>query len=391
MKSLRLNRPDGASAHVSRFAVAGGAEEVHLHVLPGEGPSFEQQLGSLEAMYAAALGELRLDASTAVFRRVFLSDAANQEQRLRLSELGARDGGNPVALSIIEQPPLPELKVALWAYHVRGPHRLDKRATGSGVALRRGDRTHLYLTQLGATESPARSSQDQTREAFDACLRTLGEHRASLSHDVIRTWLFVQGIDQHYQGMVTARRELFERHGLTNATHYIASTGIEGRPADHRRLVVLDAYAIAGVESGQIRHLTATDHLGPTSEYGVTFERGTRVAHGDRAHVFISGTASIDPKGNTLHVGDLEGQTRRAFANVAALLDDAGARVSDIAQLLVYLRDPADRPFVERYLQQFHPDTPAFILRAPVCRPSWLVEVECIAITPNDDSRWPSF
>lgn len=390
MKSLRLTRTDGASAHASRFAAEGGAEEHHLHVLPGPGQTFEQQLASLEAMYAAALGELRLGANTAVFRRVFLSDAANQEQQLRLSQLGERDAANPVALSVIEQPPLPELKLALWAYHVRDA-RLDKRALGNGVAVKRGECTHLYVTQLGAAESPMRSAHDQTREAFDGYLRILGEHRASLSHDVIRTWLFVQGIDQHYQGMVTARRELFERHGLTNTTHFIASTGIEGRSFDHRRLVLLDAYAIAGVESGQVRHLTALGHLGPTSEYGVTFERGTRVAHGDRAHVFISGTASIDPKGNTLHVGDLEGQTRRAFENVTALLADAGGGAADIAQMLVYLRDPADRPFVERYLRQFYPDIPAIVLRAPVCRPSWLVEVECVAITPNADARWQSF
>ena len=391
MKSFQMNRQDGASAQVSRFTVEGGAEELHLHVLPGPAPTFELQLASLEAMYAAALGELRLGATTAVFRRVFLSDAANQDQALRLSSLGARDDANPIALSIIEQPPLPELKLALWAYHVRDAASPDKQSTGHGIALRRGACTHLFTTQLGAEESPARTSSEQTCETFDAYLRVLAEHHATLRDNVVRTWLYVQGIDQNYQGMVTARRELFERQGLTNATHFIASTGIEGRPFDHRRLVMLDAYAIAGLDSRQVRHLTATDHLGPTSEYGVTFERGTRIDHGDRGHVFISGTASIDHKGLTLHVGDLEGQTRRAFANVEALLRDAGARSPDVAQMLVYLRDPADRPFVARYLQQFYRDTPALILRAPVCRPSWLIEVECIAITPNQDSRWQRF
>lgn len=391
MQSLRMTRPDGASAHASRFAAAGGVEEFHLHLLPAPGPTFEHQLASLEAMYQAALDELRLDAKSAVFRRVFLSDAANQEPGVRRSGLGAPAPGNPVALSVIEQPPLPELKIALWAYHLRDGAGLDKQATSHGVALRRGPCTHLLTTQLGAEEGPARTSFDQTREAFETYLGILGEHHASLSQGVIRTWLYVQGIDQNYQGMVLARRELFERHGLTSHTHFIASTGIEGRPFDPRRLVVLDAYAIAGLDDRQVRHLTAPDHLGPTSEYGVTFERGTRVDHGDRGHVFISGTASIDPKGQTLHPGDLEGQTRRTFSNVKALLADAGATTRDIAQMLVYLRDPADRPFVARFLEQFYPDTPALLLRAPVCRPGWLIEVECIAAVPHADSRWQRF
>ena len=59
----------------------------------------------------------------------------------------------------------------------------------------------------------------------------------------------------------------------------------------------MDTYAVKGLQPGQIQFLYAPTHLNPTYEYGVTFERGTAVTYGDRKQIFISGTASIDNKG----------------------------------------------------------------------------------------------
>ena len=115
------------------------------------------------------------------------------------------------------------------------------------------------------------------RQLLDRYAERLGQFGCTLENDCVRTWFFVQNVDVNYAGVVRARRELFERHGLTPQTHYIASTGIEGRHADPSRLVLLDAYAVKGLRPGQQVYLHAKDHLNPTYEYGVTFERGVRV------------------------------------------------------------------------------------------------------------------
>ena len=145
----------------------------------------------------------------------------------------------------------------------------------------------------------------------------------------------MQNVDVNYAGVVRARRELFEHHGLTPQTHYIASTGIEGRHADPNRLVLLDAYAVKGLRPGQQVYLHAKDHLNPTYEYGVTFERGVRVRYGDRSHILLSGTASIDNRGEIVAPQDIEGQTVRMLENVEALLAEAGASAADLAQMIV--------------------------------------------------------
>ena len=125
----------------------------------------------------------------------------------------------------------------------------------------------------------------------------------------------MRDVDTNYAGLVKARLENFLRVGLTPDTHYISSTGIGGLPADTRSLVQLGGYAVKGLEPGQQRYLYALTHLNPTIEYGVTFERGTVVEYGDRAQAFISGTASIDNKGQVVHVGDIVRQTTALWEN----------------------------------------------------------------------------
>jgi alanine racemase len=80
--------------------------------------------------------------------------------------------------------------------------------------------------------------------------------------------------------MVRARRENFQEQGLTENTHFIASTGIGGSPADTKALVQLGTYALVGFAPEQQRYLYAKTHLNPTYEYGVTFERGTTISYG---------------------------------------------------------------------------------------------------------------
>jgi enamine deaminase RidA (YjgF/YER057c/UK114 family) len=191
--------------------------------------------------------------------------------------------------------------------------------------------------------------------------------------------------------MVKARKENFIEQGLTESTHYIASTGIGGLPADTRALVQLGTYAITGFEPAQQRYLYAPSHLNPTYEYGVTFERGTLMEYGDRSHVFISGTASINNKGEVMHIGNIVKQTERMWENVEKLLEEAGTTYDDVMQIIVYLRDTADYATVKEMFDKRFPDKPTVITLAPVCRPTWLIEMECIAVAPNSNDKYREF
>lgn len=356
-----------AVAEVARFRGSSGTIEYHITVrLTG---ACAIPAGVLDLAYRTAMDAVRLDPSSMVFRRVFCSDATNQ----------AGIFIHPPGSSMIGQTPLPAAKFALWAYHICDSGKpLRKEWNGITMSCKRSGLTHHWTTSLISTRE--NNSHDQTRtilENYGAWLGSLGMNTAD---HVVRTWWFVRNIDADYQGLVDARRDHFERHGLTADTHYIASTGIEGAHRDVAAMVSLDSYAIQGLIQEQLEHLCAPDHLCPTHDYGVTFERGTTVSYADRRHVFISGTASIDHTGRILHEGDVNRQLDRTLENIEALLAKSGANLGDLAVALVYLRDPADADAIQAALLEKLAGIPSIILRAPVCRPGWLIEIEAIAI-----------
>jgi enamine deaminase RidA (YjgF/YER057c/UK114 family) len=143
----------------------------------------------------------------------------------------------------------------------------------------------------------------QTKTIFDSLNVLMERNGMNLLDNGIRTWVYVRDLDNHYKDMVRARREYFSAHGLTDKTRYLASTGILGMTHSPEKIVSVDSLSIGGLQAGQIVRMEALSHLSPTILYGVTFERGLRVRFGDRSHLHISGTASIDLNGDVLHAG----------------------------------------------------------------------------------------
>jgi enamine deaminase RidA (YjgF/YER057c/UK114 family) len=79
------------------------------------------------------------------------------------------------------------------------------------------------------------------------------------------------------------------------------------------------------------------------------------------------------------------------WENVEALLNEGGASFDDVMQIIVYLRDTADYTIVEQLFAKKFPNTPYVITYAPVCRPQWLIEMECIAVTNSKDERFKDY
>lgn len=367
---------------IFRYEVAEGVSEYHaiLH-LSNPQLTYTEQVDALMQAYDDLVTN-DLKGAVAVFKRFFVSDAANQSDYLQVLHAECSD----CALSIIEQPPLDGTKVALWVYLQRG---VDTKALTNGIyEVKHGSYRHLWMA--GACNQ-ALNSEYQMRLLFNDYVMQLSENGCSLANNCIRTWIFVQNVDVNYAGVVKARNEVFVTQNLTDKTHFIASTGIAGRHANSKVLVQMDAYAVDGICEEQVHYLYAPTHLNPTYEYGVSFERGTYIDYGDRRHVFISGTASINNKGEVMYSGDIRKQMFRMWENVETLLKEADCTFDHVGHLLVYLRDIADYTVVRDMFEKRFPSIPKVYLLAPVCRPGWLVEMECMAVKPINDDRYPAF
>lgn len=368
----------GVRIELTHFT-AGDVTELHvmLHVEPRE-DLFAGQLARLKEGEKALQEMPEAQGAKMIFKRYFLSDATNQVPLIKENDT--------CTISYIQQPPLDGSKIAVWLYLQRGTEVTGM--NGSTVVSHNGYR-HIWT--MGLMNTTADTSYMQTWKTLLSYIDTLKLFGATLEANCIRTWFFVRDVDTQYNGLVKSRRECFLEQGLSSDTHYIASTGIGGTPADPKALVQLGSYAMTGFQPEQQRYLYALTHLNKTIEYGVTFERGTLMQYGDRNHVYISGTASINNKGEVLHVGDVKMQTYRMWENVEKLLEEGGMTYDDVMQMVVYLRDLADYPIVRQMFDQKFPHMPVVITLAPVCRPTWLIEMECMAVKAAHNPQFRDF
>lgn len=119
-----------------------------------------------------------------------------------------------------------------------------------------------------------------------------------------------------------------------------------------------------------------------------SFSRGLRVPlGGGMVLLLISGTASVDEHGNTVHEGDFRAQMWRTLRNITGLLASEGATWHDIVRTTCYIRD------IERDYRDFNEVRNEFFTRlgldpvpastgiqARICRSDLLVEIEAMAL-----------
>jgi 2-iminobutanoate/2-iminopropanoate deaminase len=121
-----------------------------------------------------------------------------------------------------------------------------------------------------------------------------------------------------------------------------------------------------------------------------SFSRGMRIDLGGVTILLISGTASIDENGESVHIGDFRAQMRRTLANITGLLASEGCTWHDVVRTTCYLRD------IERDYDAFNEERTAFYkeqgidplpastgIQAILCRPELLIEIEAIAMFRN--------
>ncbi len=128
-----------------------------------------------------------------------------------------------------------------------------------------------------------------------------------------------------------------------------------------------------------------------TYERPSSFARALTFEIGDVTVLLVSGTASVDESGATVHIGDFRAQCWRTYRNISTLLESAGMAWRDIVRTTCYLRD------IERDYRDFNEVRTAFFgwlgldplpastgIQARLCREDLLVEIEAIAVARRE-------
>jgi enamine deaminase RidA (YjgF/YER057c/UK114 family) len=156
---------------------------------------------------------------------------------------------------------------------------------------------------------------------------------------------------------------------------------------------VLETIAHAPIQKRPMSNLRtlneAYDYAKPSS-----FSRGMRIDLNGLVILLISGTASIDEEGKSVHIGDFRAQMRRTYQNITRLLESESCTWHDIVRTTCYLRD------IDRDYEAFNEERTAFFkeqgldplpastgIEAKLCRPELLVEIEAIAMFRTEKDR----
>ncbi len=233
---------------------------------------------------------------------------------------------------------------------------------------------HVFLSNICGLPGNA---EDEAHSMFKAAGERLQEERLSF-RDVIRTWIHLRDIDRDYEELNRGRTRYFREQGLALLP---ASTGIGGTPPLQTQRMCLSLYAME--RGGGEIHSMSTPTLNEAWMYGSDFSRGVKVVGGNGVNLFISGTASVDEKGRTVHENDFEAQAERMIFNISTLLENQNASWRDVVSAITYLKDPADAQcLLEVFKRRDIVGFPNVIVQAIVCRPDLLCEMEAIAILP---------
>jgi enamine deaminase RidA (YjgF/YER057c/UK114 family) len=255
--------------------------------------------------------------------------------------------------------------------------------------LRLGDRVlgslfedgHARYCRLGGVvpADKSRTHFDQTRNVLDqmeSALRTVGMGFPN----VVRTWFCNDRILDWYGEFNDARNAFFTERRIYDGV-VPASTGVGGRNSTGGALAcgllavkpkINSVYAVAVPSPLQC----------PAVQYGSSFSRAVEVKTPEHRRLLISGTASIDPDGRTVHVGDVEAQVALTMEVVKAILESRRMGWPDVSRAIGYFKSPGDVRALERYCARAMVDSlPVVLVHEDICRDDLLFEIELDALT----------
>ena len=180
-------------------AYSNSNNDKEIHILS----SINDPLQDFEHQLSAILDAWRQVAETEsvkpVFQRFYLSDIANQAEAVQDAIIG-----HEYPASMIQQAPANGTKIALWAIYMTNAQ--TKKLEDGLFQVTSGYGSFYWSTCMTAPEG---TPEEQTDKIMRRYIRQLEDNDMTLAQNCLRTWFFVNDIDNNYHGMVVARNKVF--------------------------------------------------------------------------------------------------------------------------------------------------------------------------------------
>jgi enamine deaminase RidA (YjgF/YER057c/UK114 family) len=233
------------------------------------------------------------------------------------------------------------------------------------------------LTLADKTLSRAEHSR-RTLENLQTILAGAGFDLA----DTVRTWFFLDDILSWYDDFNRARTKIYTGVKFRTGS-WPASTGVGARnPAG--TALALAAWAFCPLGKNSYAEEVASPLQCPAPAYGSAFSRALEMSTNAGRRLFISGTASIAPGGETLWLGDVRKQVELTMDVVDAMLRSRGFTFADLTRATAYFRHATDAGvFAEWLAANRLTQMPVISAHCDVCREGLLFELEAEAETES--------
>jgi enamine deaminase RidA (YjgF/YER057c/UK114 family) len=394
---------NGNGAQVARVQLADSVRVALMLTPHGRGSFTRQAQELLERLQSAVSRERHRMVVTS--QTVFLANSSDERPCQEM--LRAFYGPEAPVTTFVNQAPCCGAALAIEAWAAGGLGLKVERFGPHAVALNYNGVRWIYCG--GIRPGPRIVGvHAQARDALQRLGAILQQAGTSLDH-VARTWFYLGGItgiengQQRYKELNRARTEFYRKLNFNEATLlpgsrrpvYPASTGIGMRGKGLS--VSCTAFQTERNDAFLLplenpRQTPAYQYHPRYSPQSPKFSRAMALVTADWTVTWLSGTASV-VNSESSHLGDVEKQTEQTIQNIekliarenfaAASVGAAGAKLSDLAKIRVYVKREQDFAKCRAICERRFGAVPAIYAVADVCRPELLVEIEGVAFSPR--------
>ncbi len=244
-----------------------------------------------------------------------------------------------------------------------------------------------------SNKTPA-DRKTKSKAMFQNAERILKSENASYK-DVVRTWIYLSDILDWYHEFNEVRNTCYSEYGFLTSIgsekaeeiYLPASTGIEGNNPSGLPST-MDVFAVKknSNNSIKIRPIYGVKQRSPF-RYGSAFSRAMVIEEPNSKLILVSGTASIDEKGKSVFIGDLESQIRNTFNVISLLIAVENATLKDICEATIFLKRGQEYSTFRKVIEELGiSDISSVNLSADICRDELLFEIDAAFIIEKKDT-----
>ncbi len=189
-------------------------------------------------------------------------------------------------------------------------------------------------------------------------------------------WNYLDDLLSWYDDFNVTRTAFFDKHNIFENKLTPVATGI-GCANSAGAAYVGNVIAIKPKNNNISVEEIISPMQCPALDYKSSFSRALKVEQFNSKQIYVSGTASIEPMGKTVHVGDVKGQIELTMEVISNILFSQKTDWNNVIDSIAYFTKLEDVEVLNNFLKEnSYPDFPITISHANICRDDLLFELE---------------